>query len=195
MSAVSGPAATATAAAADSTSSSSRRSQPNTNSPARAQSTRVRPTAVPPSPVRSTSSYTRPPSSGRAIEEVLPRRDQETSQVNQTARKRSIDRPSHSRTESARSASGRDHHRASSRSQHNQYAPPAAMDVSGGASNVNGSPSAAAPSHGAQRSGKSRTSIPAKTGTWILGKTIGAGSMGKVKLARRQEGGEQVRTI
>ncbi|PQE12628.1 Serine threonine kinase Kin1 protein [Rutstroemia sp. NJR-2017a BBW] len=45
--------------------------------------------------------------------------------------------------------------------------------------------------HAASR-GKSRTTIPAQTGNWILGKTIGAGSMGKVKLARRAEGGEQV---
>lgn len=44
------------------------------------------------------------------------------------------------------------------------------------------------------KSGKSRTTIPAATGNWILGKTIGAGSMGKVKLARRAEGGEQVNT-
>lgn len=42
------------------------------------------------------------------------------------------------------------------------------------------------------RSSKSRTTIPAQTGDWVLGKTIGAGSMGKVKLARRAEGGEQV---
>ena len=42
-------------------------------------------------------------------------------------------------------------------------------------------------------SSKSRTTIPAQTGNWVLGKTIGAGSMGKVKLARRAEGGEQVR--
>ena len=45
---------------------------------------------------------------------------------------------------------------------------------------------------GPGKSGKSRTTIPAQTGNWILGKTIGAGSMGKVKLARRAEGGEQV---
>lgn len=43
------------------------------------------------------------------------------------------------------------------------------------------------------RTGKPRTTIPAQSGNWILGKTIGAGSMGKVKLARRAEGGEQVR--
>lgn len=42
------------------------------------------------------------------------------------------------------------------------------------------------------RQGRSRTVIPAATGNWILGKTIGAGSMGKVKLAKRAEGGEEV---
>ncbi|KUJ20655.1 Pkinase-domain-containing protein [Mollisia scopiformis] len=42
------------------------------------------------------------------------------------------------------------------------------------------------------KTSKSRTTIPASTGNWVLGKTIGAGSMGKVKLARRIEGGEQV---
>ncbi|KAH0544092.1 hypothetical protein FGG08_001710 [Glutinoglossum americanum] len=37
-----------------------------------------------------------------------------------------------------------------------------------------------------------RTTINASTGHWVLGKTIGAGSMGKVKLAKKLEGGEQV---
>lgn len=42
---------------------------------------------------------------------------------------------------------------------------------------------------------KRRTTITApSTGTWALGKTIGAGSMGKVKLAKHSETGEQVRT-
>lgn len=41
---------------------------------------------------------------------------------------------------------------------------------------------------------KRRTTITApSTGTWALGKTIGAGSMGKVKLAKHSETGEQVR--
>jgi hypothetical protein len=40
----------------------------------------------------------------------------------------------------------------------------------------------------------SRTSIPTQSGKWILGKTIGAGSMGKVKLARKEDGTEQVGT-
>ncbi|KAH4049629.1 non-specific serine/threonine protein kinase [Parastagonospora nodorum] len=40
---------------------------------------------------------------------------------------------------------------------------------------------------------KRRTTITApSTGTWTLGKTIGAGSMGKVKLAKHLETGEQV---
>ncbi|KAK5055099.1 hypothetical protein LTR84_012847 [Exophiala bonariae] len=39
--------------------------------------------------------------------------------------------------------------------------------------------------------GRRRTSITAQTGTWSLGKTIGQGSMGKVKLARNIETGEQ----
>ncbi|KAG0638458.1 kinase-like domain-containing protein [Tuber brumale] len=37
-----------------------------------------------------------------------------------------------------------------------------------------------------------KTSIQGSTGTWVLGKTIGAGSMGKVKLARRLDTSEQV---
>jgi serine/threonine protein kinase KIN1/2 len=38
-----------------------------------------------------------------------------------------------------------------------------------------------------------RNSLPTQSGKWILGKTIGAGSMGKVKLARKEDGSEQVR--
>ncbi|TGZ76284.1 Pkinase-domain-containing protein [Ascodesmis nigricans] len=37
-----------------------------------------------------------------------------------------------------------------------------------------------------------RVSISGSSGTWLLGKTIGAGSMGKVKLARKADGSEQV---
>ena len=41
---------------------------------------------------------------------------------------------------------------------------------------------------------RKRTEIDAQTGKWSLGKTIGAGSMGKVKLAKNLETGEQVCT-
>ncbi|KAF8440136.1 hypothetical protein BGX38DRAFT_1097296 [Terfezia claveryi] len=37
-----------------------------------------------------------------------------------------------------------------------------------------------------------KTTIHGATGTWVLGKTVGAGSMGKVKLAKRLDGSEQV---
>lgn len=40
---------------------------------------------------------------------------------------------------------------------------------------------------------RSRTTIPTQSGKWLLVKTIGAGSMGKVKLARKEDGSEQVR--
>lgn len=40
---------------------------------------------------------------------------------------------------------------------------------------------------------RKRTYVTCSTGTWVLGKTIGQGSMGKVKLAKNQETGEQVR--
>jgi hypothetical protein len=40
-----------------------------------------------------------------------------------------------------------------------------------------------------------RTAIDTQTGTWQLGKTIGAGSMGKVKLAKNNATGEQVRAL
>ena len=45
---------------------------------------------------------------------------------------------------------------------------------------------------GSGGSAKRRTTIGAQTGQWSLGKTIGAGSMGKVKLAKNLETGEQV---
>jgi serine/threonine protein kinase len=45
--------------------------------------------------------------------------------------------------------------------------------------------------HGSGGSAKRRTTIDATTGQWSLGKTIGAGSMGKVKLAKNLETGEQ----
>ncbi|CAK7263227.1 Serine/threonine-protein kinase [Sporothrix epigloea] len=39
---------------------------------------------------------------------------------------------------------------------------------------------------------KARTTIPTKSGKWILGKVIGAGSMGKVRLATKEDSNEQV---
>jgi hypothetical protein len=50
---------------------------------------------------------------------------------------------------------------------------------------------AAAPEQPAMQP-KRRTMISTPTGQWALGKTIGAGSMGKVKIAKNIETGEQV---
>lgn len=162
----------------------SRRGQ---TAPSRSQSTRTRPSAVPASPQRGTS-YSRPPTSARPVEEILPQRDYETTNVASSSRRRSTDRPPAVRVESSRSASG--HHRTSSRHHH------AAPDMSGTAAANGGGPAPIVTPiesrHSSSKTGRSRTTIPAKTGNWILGKTIGAGSMGKVKLARRIEGGEQV---
>jgi hypothetical protein len=54
---------------------------------------------------------------------------------------------------------------------------------------------AASAAGAAKPHGRSRTTIPTQSGKWILGKTIGAGSMGKVKLAKKEDGIETVRTL
>lgn len=62
----------------------------------------------------------------------------------------------------------------------------------------NTGPAAVQPSADPRASGqtkaRSRTTIPTQSGKWILGKTIGAGSMGKVKLAKKEDSSEQVRS-
>ena len=45
---------------------------------------------------------------------------------------------------------------------------------------------------GSSGSARRRTTIGASSGQWALGKTIGAGSMGKVKIAKNLNSGEQV---
>src|SRR5450432_842198 len=170
--------------------SANRRGQ-SYSSPSRTQSTRTRPTVAPQSPVRANSTYSRPQSTSRA-EDVLPHRDYETTNVARSSSRRSTDRPPVTRTESIRSGTG--HHRSSSRSNHqHQYASSEMSGTTAAASRAEPVPvvTPMESRHGSKPS-KSRTTIPAQTGNWVLGKTIGAGSMGKVKLARRVEGGEQV---
>ncbi|KAL3420835.1 protein kinase kin1 [Phlyctema vagabunda] len=164
--------------------SSSRRGQ-SYSAPTRSNSTRNK-ASVPPSPSRNDSAHRRTSSRHRA-EDVLPSdNNYETSHVAQTSRRSSSrDRQSTSRTESTRSASGQ---RRSSH--HHRYS----SDMSTAVANGGGPAPVVTPTesrHSAGKSGRSRTTIPAPTGNWVLGKTIGAGSMGKVKLARRVEGGEQ----
>ncbi|EFX05385.1 serine/threonine-protein kinase [Grosmannia clavigera kw1407] len=45
---------------------------------------------------------------------------------------------------------------------------------------------------GSSRQSKPRTTVPAPSGKWILGKVIGAGSMGKVRLATKEDSNEVV---
>ncbi|RBR25925.1 uncharacterized protein FIESC28_01198 [Fusarium coffeatum] len=95
----------------------------------------------------------------------------------------------------------RAHRRSSSRSKNNHQTPqtdmaPSASAPSNGASNANAPPPSnhadAPPRASTSKHARSRTVIPTQSGKWMLGKTIGAGSMGKVKLARKEDGSEQV---
>ncbi|KAG9229165.1 serine/threonine protein kinase-like protein Kin1 [Amylocarpus encephaloides] len=162
---------------------SSRRGLPQ-STPSRSQSTRSK-HAVLPTPHRTHSAHHRSSSRHGAVEERPPHVDYEHS----TRRSSSRDRPSLSQAESSRGA-GSSHHHRSHHSRHSRDS----RDMSTAVANGGGPAPVVTPQETRQsgRSGKSRTTIPAQTGNWVLGKTIGAGSMGKVKLARRPEGGEQV---
>ncbi|RMZ68919.1 kinase kin1 [Pyrenophora seminiperda CCB06] len=75
-----------------------------------------------------------------------------------------------------------------SRKSHSRYASDASTTSAMPINGVAADPRSGQP----QPVNKRRTSITApSTGTWALGKTIGAGSMGKVKLAKNAETGEQ----
>lgn len=163
---------------------SSRRDGQSYSHPSRTQSTRSRPSTVVPSPVRANSSNSRP-TSRRVVDDVPPQQEYEIASVAQSSRKRSTDRSNHTRTESTRSG----HHRSSSR----HYAASDMTGTTAVASVAAGPAPVVVPlEQRATRQGRSRTVIPAQTGNWILGKTIGSGSMGKVKLARRVDGAEEV---
>ncbi|KAF4980978.1 hypothetical protein FZEAL_3135 [Fusarium zealandicum] len=96
----------------------------------------------------------------------------------------------------------RAHRRSTSRSNNNHHNPHPEMPPSATApSNGAGNPTAAQQQHGhaeapprpsTSKHARSRTVIPTQSGKWMLGKTVGAGSMGKVKLARKEDGSEQV---
>ena len=172
---------------------------PSSPAVVRSQSSARRPHAAPSSsdrPHRSQSTTTRPsgqpvPHSHSRASPQQPnlanvgRRDFEQSNLaNSPATRRSESRdravPTPTRTESTRRG-------------HSRYASDAsttsAMPINGVATDAS--------RNGAQAAQpRRRTSITApKTGQWILGKTIGAGSMGKVKLAKQAETGESVSRI
>ncbi|KAI0408427.1 hypothetical protein F4802DRAFT_605051 [Xylaria palmicola] len=131
--------------------------------------------------------------SARAVLDGPPQQDYETPAVaHQPKRSPSKDRPPVSRGTDSKGL----HRRASTRSNHSSHN----SDMAATATANNNGPAAVpqvmqaaadARATGAKQR-TSRTSIPTQSGKWILGKTIGAGSMGKVKLARKEDGTEQV---
>ncbi|KAJ5082287.1 hypothetical protein N7532_011330 [Penicillium argentinense] len=143
-----------------------------------------------------TPSHDRRPPSNTAQLESIARRDFETSNVARMpsrrdhSSERSQERPSTAtRTEPTRRHS-RNHSTHAHKRESMDTARTAAPDRSVESSSHATAPQSTSTSSGAQP--RRRTTITTPTGQWALGKTIGAGSMGKVKLAKNMETGEQV---
>jgi hypothetical protein len=171
---------------------------PSSDLPHRTRSTTTRPPSSYSqhhSSSRSQSYDRRPPSNHAALANVA-RRDFEASNVASTpssrresSRDRSQERPATSyRPESVRLQ----HHRVPSKHQRDNSAMAPAAVAS--ASDAAAAPAPPVPGSQQQNSTqpRRRTMIATPTGQWSLGKTIGAGSMGKVKIAKNLETGEQV---
>ncbi len=184
--------------------SSSRRQSSYTTSladrPHRTQSSATKAPSTPTGPTRSAShsySHNRTPSpSQQAQLGTIARRDYETTNVARppsSRRSSSRDRSSWAPAPPTRTESTRSTRRNSSRG-HSRYN--SDMGPNGGPTSVPPPgtlrTTSDAPVPGSSGSNKRRTTITAQTGQWSLGKTIGAGSMGKVKLAKNLETGEQV---
>jgi hypothetical protein len=174
-------------------------SSSSSGQPTRTRSNATRPTSSSHHSHRSSSRtypHDTPPTANQAVLVNVAQRDFETTNVA---------RPSSSRRSSSRD--GQFDYR-SDAPQSNQRTPSRprssrnSTDMSGAATVVNGGPTSAPqpptyterpPALSHPSSGRRRTSVTTPTGTWLLGKTIGQGSMGKVKLAKNLETGEQVR--
>jgi hypothetical protein len=175
-------------------------SSSSSGQPVRARSNATRPTSSSHHSHRSSSRpypHDTPPTANQVVLINVAQRDFETTNVA---------RPPSSRRSSSRDGQPdhrsdvpRSHQRASSRPGSSRNS----ADMSGATTVVNGGPTPIPPSATATyterpsapsqpSSGRRRTSIATSTGTWLLGKTIGQGSMGKVKLAKNLETGEQV---
>ncbi|WEW55821.1 Serine/threonine-protein kinase [Emydomyces testavorans] len=92
-------------------------------------------------------------------------------------------------------ADSRSHHRSASKASYprnsTEMTGPSAA-VADGYASTHASHHLPANGSGITSQARRRTTITAPSGQWALGKTIGAGSMGKVKLAKNVETGEQV---
>ncbi|KAH6688229.1 kinase-like domain-containing protein [Verticillium dahliae] len=154
----------------------------------------------------SSQSHSRQPSATRPIQDVLAHHeyDRETTNVatysmRSSARDKDRDRDSEQTPSAPRGDHTRPQRRSSTKSTTNnrrqmqhEMAANSTVANSGGPTPVSDS---RGPSSSTTKQGRGRTTIPTSSGKWILGKTIGAGSMGKVKLARKEDGPEQVRPL
>ena len=183
--------------------SSSRRqtsyNAPTTDRPHRPASTATasNPPTTPTGPVRSNSqAYARPPSATQQASLAgVARRDYETTNVARApSSHRSSSRDQNYAAPPKRTDSTRDSRRTSSRPSHVRTSSRVSTSddpiVTQTPTTNRNQSDAGVPGSGG--SAKRRTTIGAQTGEWSLGKTIGAGSMGKVKLAKNLETGEQV---
>ena len=177
---------------------------PTSDRPQRAVSTTNKPPTTPTGILRSPSqsqNHARPTSaSQQASLAGVARRDYETTNVARPPSSRRSDSQDRSYTTPTpkRTDSTRESRRTSSRpghSRNNSRISTTTTAANEGSSVQTPSTARPAPDGGVStsaNSAKRRTTIAAQTGEWSLGKTIGAGSMGKVKLAKNLETGEQV---
>ncbi|KGO72927.1 Kinase-associated KA1 [Penicillium italicum] len=179
-------------------STTSRSSRAPSDLPHRTRSVAVRSsnTTQPPMPTNLSHSKTpsqdrRPPSNHTAPEGAT-RRELEPPNVarmpsrRETSSDRSQERPSTARTETTR------RHQRNPSTQSRQRD---SVDMTPGSTSQlppQHATATSAPAPSAAAAPRRRTTITTPTGQWALGKTIGAGSMGKVKLAKNTETGEQV---
>lgn len=162
--------------------------------PARARSTNTRPS----NHARTSSrNYENSPQSNAAPLSNVARRDFEQTNVAQpTSSRRSTSRDGRGDYHADQTSHRRSSSRPTSRRASQDSSVPTTAAVANGTSTHHPPPSSASRSetHSSQTYptvGRRRTSITCQTGTWSLGKTIGQGSMGKVKLAKNIESGEQ----
>ncbi|OAL37300.1 hypothetical protein AYO20_03476 [Fonsecaea nubica] len=160
--------------------------------PSRTRSTNTRPS----NHNRSTSrTHETPPQSNPTALANVARRDFEQSNVARTtSSRRSTSRDGRGEYHTEASAHGRSSSRPGSRRNSQDLTAPTTVNANGATPQVPPSTTSRTETHASQTYptiGRRRTSITCQTGTWSLGKTIGQGSMGKVKLARNTETGEQ----
>lgn len=178
-------------------STTSRPSRVPSDLPHRTRSVAVRSsnTTQPPTPTNLSHSKTpsqdrRPPSNHTALDGAARREFDASNVARMPCRETSSDR-SQERPSTARNETGRRHQRNPSTQSRQRDS----VDMTPGSASQlppQHATATSAPAAAAAAAPRRRTTITTPTGQWALGKTIGAGSMGKVKLAKNMETGEQV---